>query len=206
MLIVLEGAALSQDLTLIRNESTSMDEFRRGIYRIGLHLAAETSKHLPTKSVNVSTPLETMASNVIEGEVVIVPVLRAGLGLLDSFLHFMPYARVGFEGLRRDEETLQPIEYYSKMPPSNTSTTFIIVDPMLATGGSLSATIKSLSKLPNARILASCLIAAPEGVSRVREEHPGVTLVIGALDRELNQNGYILPGLGDAGDRLFGTQ
>jgi len=205
MITVLEGAALSTEIALIRDATTGMAEFRNAVFRIGLHLAAETSKHLPTQTISVNTPLETTQQRVLSGDVNLVPVLRAGLGLLDPFLQILPSARVGFEGLRRDEETLQPIEYYRKMPPTTAASTFIVIDPMLATGGSLAATITHLKEHAHTKILAACLIAAPEGIARIEKEHSDVHIVVAAVDRELNSNGYILPGLGDAGDRLFGT-
>lgn len=153
----------------------------------------------------MTTPLETTTCSVIRGGVVIVPILRAGLGLLDPFLSICPEASVGFIGLKRDEETLAPHEYYRNLPPSDEDTTFIVIDPMLATGGSMTATIALLKNLPHHCIIATCLIASPEGVATITEDHPDVMLVCGALDRQLNDQGYIMPGLGDAGDRLFGT-
>ncbi len=205
MAIVLSGTALSTDLARIRGKSTDIEVFRGAVHRIGLHLAAETLRHLPAKAVEVETPLETTSCDVVEGAVVLVPILRAGLGLLNPFLEILPSASVGFIGLKRNEETLEPYEYYHNLPPTTDSTTFVVIDPMLATGGSMLATLKHLQGLPHQRILASCLIAAPEGVTRVEDEFPNIGLVVAALDRELNSSGYILPGLGDAGDRLFGT-
>ena len=205
MAIILSGTALSTDLAMIRATSTPIDVFRAAVNRIGMHLAVETSKHLPSRDIDVTTPLETTTCSVIRGGVVIVPILRAGLGLLDPFLSICPEASVGFIGLKRDEETLAPHEYYRNLPPSDEDTTFIVIDPMLATGGSMTATIALLKKLPHHCIIATCLIASPEGVATITEDHPDVMLVCGALDRQLNDQGYIMPGLGDAGDRLFGT-
>ena len=205
MAIILSGTALSTDLATIRATSTPIDVFRAAVNRIGMHLAVETSKHLPSRDIDVTTPLETTTCSVISGGVVIVPILRAGLGLLDPFLSICPEASVGFIGLKRDEETLAPHEYYRNLPPSDEDTTFIVIDPMLATGGSMTATIALLKNLPHHCIIATCLIASPEGVATITEDHPDVMLVCGALDRQLNDQGYIMPGLGDAGDRLFGT-
>lgn len=205
MSIILSGTALSADLATIRDSATPIDVFRSAVYRIGLHLAVETSRHLPSREITVTTPIEETQCNVIDGSVVIVPILRAGLGLLDPFLAICPGATVGFIGLKRNEETLAPAEYYRNLPPSDQTTTFIVIDPMLATGGSMTSTLALLRELPHQRIIAACLIAAPEGITRVHDDHPDVLLVSATLDRELNSVGYIMPGLGDAGDRLFGT-
>ncbi|MEY2719499.1 MAG: hypothetical protein RLZZ273_865 [Bacteroidota bacterium] len=205
MTTVLSGTALSHDLAIIRSADTHVDVFRAAVHRIGLHIAAETLKHLPATQQQVTTPLETTTVNVIYGNVVVVPILRAGMGLLEPFLTLCPSASVGFIGLKRNEQTLHPDEYYRNLPPSDTTTTFIVIDPMLATGGSMVATLDLISPLPHQKVLVACLIGAPEGVHAVESSHPEVDIVIAALDRELNDVGYIVPGLGDAGDRLFGT-
>jgi len=205
MAIILSGTALTSDLATIRDGSAGIDVFRAAVERVGLHLAAETSKHLPSIEVDVVTPLETTSCAVIDGSIILVSILRAGLGLLSPFLMFLPMASVGFIGLKRNELSLEPAEYYRKLPASDKNTSFIVIDPMLATGGSLLATLALLKSVPHRRILAACLIAAPEGVARIEAEHPDVLLVSAALDRQLSTIGYILPGLGDAGDRLFGT-
>lgn len=205
MTTVLSGTALSHDLATIRSQDTHIDVFRSAVHRIGLHIASETLKHLPSTPKQITTPLETTSVDVISGNVVIVPILRAGMGLLEPFLLLCPSASVGFIGLKRNEETLQPNEYYRNLPPSDASTTFIVIDPMLATGGSMVATLDLLSPLPHQKILVACLIGAPEGVAAVESAHPDAHIVIAALDRQLNDVGYIMPGLGDAGDRLFGT-
>jgi uracil phosphoribosyltransferase len=142
---------------------------------------------------------------VIDGNVVVIPILRAGMGLLEPFLTLCPTASVGFIGLKRNEETLQPAEYYRNLPPSDASTTFVVIDPMLATGGSMVATLDLLRPLPHQKLIVSCLIGAPEGLHAVEQAHPEAQVFLAALDRELNDVGYIMPGLGDAGDRLFGT-
>ncbi|MBM4177991.1 MAG: uracil phosphoribosyltransferase [Ignavibacteria bacterium] len=205
MTTILSGTALSHDLAIIRSRDTHVDVFRAAVHRIGLHIAAETLKYLPSKQHHVDTPLETTTVDVIDGNVVVVPILRAGMGLLEPFLALCPGASVGFIGLKRNEETLQPNEYYRNLPPSDASTTFIVIDPMLATGGSMVATLDLLRPLPHQRLLVACLIGAPEGVHAVDDAHPDAHIIIAALDRELNDVGYIVPGLGDAGDRLFGT-
>lgn len=205
MAVVLSGTALSTDLATIRSKNTPIDVFRSAVSRIGMHLAVEVSKHLPSRDVEVTTPLETTTCAVVRGGVVVVPILRAGLGILDPFLTLCPEASVGFIGLKRDELSLEPHEYYRNLPPSDEDTTFIVIDPMLATGGSMSATIELLRHVPHGCIIATCLIASPEGVAKITEDHPDVLLVCAALDRQLNDKGYIMPGLGDAGDRMFGT-
>ena len=205
MATILNGTALANDLSVVRSESSGIAVFRAAVRRVGLHLAVETSRHLPAGAAEVKTPLTTANSTVIVGRVILVPVLRAGLGLLDPFLEILPDAQVGFVGLRRNEESLVPVEYYRLFPDSDQQTTFIVIDPMLATGGSLIATIDILSDLPHHSIMASCLIAAPEGINRVEKTHPEVRLTIASVDSHLNDVGFIVPGLGDAGDRLFGT-
>lgn len=202
---ILDGAGVQNELATIRSIDTSISEFRSAIHRLGLHLAVHASTHLPSVTGNVTTPLAQTTATRVDGVIVLVPVLRAGLGLLDAFLSVMPYASVGFEGLRRDEVTLQPEEYYSRMPEPTTSTTYLVLDPMLATGGSLCATICRLKEQQHRKIITACVIASPEGLQRVATEHPDVHVVAGAVDSHLNDVGYIVPGLGDAGDRLYGT-
>ncbi len=203
---ILHGTGIEHELSIIRAASTPMNEFRQAMYRIGLHLAVEVSKHLPHEERTVTTPLTTTTAHVVSGEIVLIPVLRAGLGLLDAFLHIMPSAKVGFEGLRRNEESLIAEEYYSNLPSANASTTFVVLDPMIATGGSLSTTLTKLTALPHAAIIAAGVIAAPEGLATIERNHPLAHVIVGALDDHLNDVGYIVPGLGDAGDRLFGTE
>ena len=205
MVTVLTGTGLAAEVAAIRQSSTSMQDFRTGVHRIGIHLAVEASKHLPGRSTTVQTPLAPAEATMVDGDVILLPVLRAGLGLLDAFLQVMPYASVGFAGLRRDEETLEPTEYYRRFPDSTSNTTFIIIDPMLATAGSMIATPSMPKDLPHRSIMAACLIAAPEGVEALTAAHPDVPLFIASLDDHLNEMGFIVPGLGDAGDRLFGT-
>ena len=205
MTTVLSGTGLSNDLAIVRDVSTSVPDFRQAVHRIGLHLAVEVSKNLPSQTGTVRTPLEETSVARLHGTVVLLPVLRAGLGLLDAFLDVIPSATVGFAGLRRNEESLQPEEYYRRLPDSDKHTTFVVIDPMLATGGSLSATCAMLRGLPHQKIMAACLIAAPEGLRVMEQDHPDVSVVLAALDEKLNNVGFIVPGLGDAGDRLFGT-
>lgn len=205
MTTVLSGTALSHDIAIVRDQNTTVADFRAAVRRIGLHLAAEVSRHLPSVDGTVTTPLTETTATRIAGTVVLLPVLRAGLGLLDAFLDIIPSASVGFAGMRRNEETLEPTEYYRRLPDSDSNTTFIVIDPMLATGGSLHATVSMLKGVPHRKIMAACLIAAPDGVQMIEEQHAEVSLVLATVDDHLNEDGFIVPGLGDAGDRLFGT-
>jgi uracil phosphoribosyltransferase len=205
MLTVLTGTALQHDIARVRSKDTSMAEFRSAVYRIGLHLAVEASKHLPSANGLVETPLEATDAQRINGPVVLIPVLRAGLGLLWPFHEVLPEAAVGYIGLKRNEETLVPHEYYHNVPPLDESTNVIILDPMLATGGSINATLELLKDTRLRSIMVCCLIAAPEGIAAVRQQHPNVPLIVAQQDLRLDENGFIRPGLGDAGDRLFGT-
>jgi len=170
-------------------------------------MAYEVTKDLPLKAVEIETPLETTTEMKLSGKkLTVVPILRAGLGMVEGVVRLIPSARVGHIGLFRDHDTLQPVDYYFKIPPEPESRDFILLDPMLATGGSASAATTSLKRSGAARVLFVCLVAAPEGVQRMLDDHPDVHVYTASLDRELNDVGYILPGLGDAGDRLFGTK
>lgn len=204
MTTILDGTALAQDISCVRNGTTPTPSFRAAVRRIGLHLAAEVSRHLPARTIDVSTPLETTSGTVIDGTVVLVPVLRAGLGLLDPFLDFLPDATVGYVGLKRDEATLEAHRYYCNLPPLDDSIV-IVLDPMLATGGTMCATLDLLKDIPHKATFTASIIAAPEGIAAVTTQHPDVHVVVAQLDRCLNASGFIMPGLGDAGDRLFGT-
>lgn len=205
MVTILRGTALEQDIARVRSTSTPISAFRQAVHRIGLHLAAEVSNHLPAKQIEVTTPLERTTGTMIDGDVVLMPVLRSGVGLLDPFLQILPDASVGYIGLKRDEVSLEAHEYYRNLPPLVASTTAIILDPMLATGGSMTAVLDHLRDTPLQTILIACLIAAPEGIAHVQSAYPNTHIFVAAHDRCLNEHGYIVPGLGDAGDRLFGT-
>lgn len=205
MITVLRGTALAHEIAHIREASTPTASFRAAVHRIGLHLAVEASKHLPARDVEVATPLANTNGRVIDGDVVIVPILRAGLGLLQPFLDVIPSASVGYIGMRRDETTLEPEEYYKKIPTLTPSSTVIVIDPMLATGGSMSDAMHFIRQAGGHSIIAVCLIAAPEGIDRVHRDHPDARIIVAVQDDGLNDAGYIIPGLGDAGDRLFGT-
>lgn len=205
-LTVLDHPLIQHKLSLLRHWETPTKLFKELVDEIANLMAYEVTRDLPLEEVSIETPLEGMVARRIRGKkIVVVPILRAGLGMVEGILHLIPGARVGHIGLYRNEETLEPVEYYFKIPPPD-QRDFILVDPMLATGGSASAAAGFLKERGVERIRFMCIVAAPEGVQRMEWDHPDVPVFTAALDRELNQNGYIVPGLGDAGDRLFGTK
>jgi len=194
-------------LTLMRQQDTSTAVFRQLLREISQLLAYEVTRGLPMTTRRIDTPLEPMDAPVIDGKkLALVSILRAGNGLLDGVLELIPSARVGFVGLYRDEETLEPVQYYFKVPTELEDRLVIAVDPMLATGNSSVAAIDLLKKAGAKNIRFLCLLAAPEGIERMRQAHPDVPIVTAAIDSYLNEKGYIVPGLGDAGDRMFGTK
>lgn len=193
------------DITKLRDTETKPEAFRAAVKRISTILAVEISRNFELATFEVETPLEKTTGFKPLKDVVLVPVLRAGLGMVSGFLAIMPGAHVGHIGLQRDENTLQPIEYYYKTPKNIDVATVVLVDPMLATGGSASEAVSFLKKRGAKNIIFACLVAAPEGIIKMAEQHPEVIIYGASLDRELNDKGYILPGLGDAGDRIFGT-
>ncbi|MBE0414228.1 uracil phosphoribosyltransferase [Yoonia sp.] len=194
-------------LTLMRQKDTSTAVFRQLLREISMLLAYEVTRELPIMTRNIETPLQEMDAPVLAGKkLVLVSILRAGNGLLDGILELIPSARVGFVGLYRDEKTLQPVQYYFKVPPHLEDRMVIVVDPMLATGNSSVAAIDLLKKAGATKIRFLCLLAAPEGIARMKEAHPDVPIITAAIDEKLNEKGYIVPGLGDAGDRMFGTR
>jgi uracil phosphoribosyltransferase len=202
-----EHPLINHKLFHLRNSETSKRTFKDLVREIALLLAYEATADLPLSRAKVSTPLETTEDFVLEGKKpVILPILRAGLGMVDGFLDLLPSARVGHVGIFRDETTLQPKHYYFKIPNESEKRIFFVVDPMLATGGSAVAACDMLKERGVRHIKFICLVAAPEGVLRMAQSHPDVPIYAAALDRKLNDKGYILPGLGDAGDRLFGTR
>jgi uracil phosphoribosyltransferase len=204
-LTILDHPILRRDLTILRNQNTTHGVFRKVIADISALLAYEALRSLRLQTIQVQTPLEETVGYEVAEEVVVVPVLRAGLGLVDGFTRFIPEARIGYLGMYRDEQTRQPVAYYDNLPQEITDGNVFLVDPMLATGGSAVASIDYLKKQGATRISFVCLVASPEGVKALQEHHPDVPIFIAALDRELNENAYICPGLGDAGDRMFGT-
>jgi uracil phosphoribosyltransferase len=204
-LILIDHPLVKRDITLLRNKNTQTEHFRSAVRRISNILAVEISKSLKIKTVDVETPLEKTKGYKLNQEVVLVPVLRAGLSMVAGFLDVIPDSKAGHIGLERNEKTLQPVEYYYKTPKLNNNSKIILLDPMLATGGSASVALNFLKKKGGKGIVFTCLVAAPEGLSKIYKDHKDVPVYAAALDRELNNRGYILPGLGDAGDRTFGT-
>ncbi len=205
-IVLIEHPLIKRDLSVLRERTTDNHRFRTTLRRIATVMAFEVTRDLAVKRTKVRTPLESTAGYVLADDIVIVPVLRAGLGLVDGFLDFLPEARVGHVGLYRNEETLQPVDYYSKFPRSLSHSIVLLLDPMLATGGSGSAAITFLKAKGAKHIRFVTLLAAPEGIKRITTDHPDVTVFSTVIDRQLNAKGYILPGLGDAGDRIFGTE
>lgn len=206
-LTVVDHPLIQHKLTLMRDKDTPTAVFRQLLREISHLLAYEVTRGLPMTTQQIETPLTKMDAPVLDGrKLALVSILRAGNGLLDGMLDLIPSARVGFVGLYRDEETLQPIQYYCKLPSELQDRLVIAVDPMLATGNSSAAAIDLLKEAGATSIRFLCLLAAPEGVARMKEAHPDVPIVTAALDERLNELGYIVPGLGDAGDRMFGTK
>lgn len=204
---VMEHPLVQHKVTMLRDKNTSTKDFRELAEEISLLMAYEVTRDLPLEDVEVETPLcKTIAKAVSGRSLGIVPILRAGLGMVNGMLRLVPNAKVGHIGLYRDPNTLKPVEYYCKLPSDATERTLIVVDPMLATGGSAAAAIGFLKDRGCKNIKFCCLIAAPQGLEALRKAHPDVDIFIAALDETLNDHAYILPGLGDAGDRLFGTR
>jgi uracil phosphoribosyltransferase len=206
-LTVVQHPLVRHKLAVLRDKETSKKKFKELVDEIAMLMAYEVTKDLPLAPVEIETPLETTTEMKLSGKkLTVVPILRAGLGMVDGVVRLIPSARVGHIGLFRDHDTLQPVDYYFKIPPEPEARDFILLDPMLATGGSASAATTSLKRSGATRVRFVCLVAAPEGVQRMLDDHPDVHVYTASLDRELNDVGYILPGLGDAGDRLFGTK
>ncbi len=204
---VFDHPLIQHKLTYIRDKNTGTKEFRELVDEVATLMAFEITRDLPLEEIEIETPVTTAKTKVLSGKkIAIVPILRAGIGMVDGVLKLIPAAKVGHIGLYRDPETLQPVEYYAKLPADVEERDFIIVDPMLATGGSAVEAINSLKKRGAKNIKFMCLIAAPEGVKAIQDAHEDVDIYIAALDEKLNDHGYIVPGLGDAGDRLFGTK
>lgn len=207
MVTIINHPLITHKLTQIRNKNTGTTEFRSIVNEIGGLMVYEITRDLELEDVEIETPIAKINAQQLAGEkLVICPILRAGLGMVDGILQLLPSAKVAHVGLYRDEETLQPVEYFAKFPSKLEERLVIIVDPMLATGGSANAAIDLVKKRGVKHIKFVCLVAAPEGVAKMREVHPDVPIYIAALDEKLNEKGYIVPGLGDAGDRIFGTK
>ena len=204
---LMDHPLIQHKLSLMRDRTTGVKEFREAVNEISMLMCYEATRDLPLKEIEIETPVAIAKTHVISGKkLAIVPILRAGLGMVDGILSLIPAAKVGHIGLYRDPETLQPVEYYCKLPNDISERDVIIVDPMLATGGSSSAAIQFLKNYGVKHIKLMCIITAPEGIAQVQKDHPDVDIFCAAIDEKLNDHGYIIPGLGDAGDRIFGTK
>ncbi len=204
---ILDHPLLQHKLSILRDERTGSKEFREVVSEIATLMCYEATRDLPVEEVEIKTPITTGTFKTLAGKkLAIVPVLRAGLGMVDGILELLPAAKVGHIGLYRDPQTLEPVEYYCKMPNDIAERDIIILDPMLATGGSASAAIQFIKNYDVKHIKLMNIIAAPEGIERVQRDHPDVDIYVAAVDEKLNDHGYIVPGLGDAGDRIFGTK
>ncbi|MCR5108524.1 MAG: uracil phosphoribosyltransferase [Lachnospiraceae bacterium] len=205
--VIMDHPLIKHKIGYIRREDTGTKDFRQTIGEIAMLICYEATRNLPLAKVNIKTPIcETTVEELKGKKLAIVPILRAGLGMVDGMLTMIPTAKVGHIGLYRDPETLKPVEYYCKLPADCDEREVFVVDPMLATGGSSVAAIRMLKEKGCKNIHFMCIIAAPEGIEEMEKNHPDVDLYIGALDEKLNDHGYIVPGLGDAGDRIFGTK
>src|SRR5690625_108531 len=204
---VLDHPLIQHKLTYIRDRNTGTKEFRELVDEVAMLMAFEITRNLPLQETTVRTPVMESKTHVLAGKKIgLIPILRAGLGMVDGMLNLLPAAKVGHVGLYRDPDTLQPVEYYIKLPKDIEERELIVLDPMLATGGSANDAIESLKKRGAKSIKLMCLVGAPEGVELIQKNHPDVDIYLGALDEGLDEKGYIVPGLGDAGDRLFGTK
>lgn len=202
---VLNHALIKHKLTIMRDKNTSTYIFKQNLDEIAKLMAYEVTRNVPIRDKVIETPVCQMTGKEIDQQIVLVPILRAGIGLVDGFRDIIPTAKIGHIGMYRDEETLIPHEYYARFPSGLEDSLVIVVDPMLATGGSASMAIQNIKDRGAKNILLVCLVGAPEGVALIEKEHPDVNITLAALDEKLNEHGYIVPGLGDAGDRLFGT-
>lgn len=204
---VLKHPLIAHKLTYIRDKQTGTKEFRALVQEVAMFMAYEITRDLPLQETTIETPVATTKTQIIAGKTLtLVPVLRAGLGMVDGILNLIPAAKVGHVGLYRDPDTLQPVEYYCKLPSALEERDVIVIDPMLATGGSAVAAITAVKARGAISVKLMCLVAAPVGIDKVQAAHPDVDIYVAAVDEGLNSHGYIVPGLGDAGDRLFGTR
>lgn len=206
MLYVLDHPLIKHKLTQMRQKDTGTKDFRQNLDEIAGLMAYEITRDVPTQKVSIVTPVAPCETEELAKEIVLVPILRAGLGMVNGIRNLVPTAKVGHVGLYRDEVTLEPHEYYAKFPSNLPEAVVFVLDPMLATGGSASAAITIVKKRGAITVKLICLVGAPEGVQRIVEDHPDVDIYLAALDEKLNEHGYIVPGLGDAGDRIFGTK
>ena len=205
--MIMDHPLIQHKIGIIRRQETGSKDFRQLISEIAMLMCYEATRDLKLTDVEIETPISKMTAKELAGKkLAVVPILRAGLGMVDGMLSMIPAAKVGHIGLYRNEETLEPVEYYCKLPKDCAEREVFVVDPMLATGGSATAAITMLKNKGVKKIRFMCIVAAPQGIERMQKEHPDVDLYVGALDDHLNENGYIVPGLGDAGDRIFGTK
>ena len=205
MVNLIKHPLLTHKLSILRRKETKTKEFRETLKDIAALMVYEITRDLPSKKVTVETPLGSCNAEELASEVTLIPVLRAGLGMVEGIAELIPMARIGHIGIYRDHNTLKPTTYYSKFPPNLSGSIVIVLDPMLATGGSASDAIQILKDNGAKIIKLVCIVGAPEGVERISKDHPDIQVYLAGLDEKLNKNGYIVPGLGDAGDRLFGT-
>ncbi|MBR3791157.1 MAG: uracil phosphoribosyltransferase [Clostridia bacterium] len=205
MVNIMSHPLITHKLSIMRDKNTSVKDFRECAHEVALLIGYEATKDLKLEDYDVETPIRKTVGKRIERQVALVPILRAGLGMVDAIMDLIPASKIGHIGLYRNEETLEPVEYYCKLPTDISERQVLVLDPMLATGGSAVAAINFIKNRGAKNIKFVCIIAAPEGIKTLREAHPDVEIFCGALDESLNENGYIVPGLGDAGDRLFGT-
>ena len=205
--MIMDHPLIQHKIGIIRRQETGSKDFRQLISEIAMLMCYEATRDLKLTDVEIETPISKMTAKELAGKkLAVVPILRAGLGMVDGMLSMIPAAKVGHIGLYRNEETLEPVEYYCKLPKDCAEREVFVVDPMLATGGSATAAITMLKNKGVKKIRFMCIVAAPQGIERMQKEHPDVDLYVGTLDDHLNENGYIVPGLGDAGDRIFGTK
>lgn len=204
---LIDHPLIQHKLSIVRDKNTNTKEFRELVFEIAMLMGYEVTRDMPLKEIEIETPMGIAKTKVISGKkLAIVPILRAGLGMMDAMLKLIPSAKVGHIGLYRDPDTLNPVEYYCKLPYDADERDFVILDPMLATGGSASAAIDYIKQKGVKSIKLMCMIACKEGIQRINEDHPDVQVYCAAIDEKLDSHGYIIPGLGDAGDRLFGTK
>lgn len=205
--MVMDHPLVQHKISLMRDKNTGTKEFKALVNELSTLLCYEATRELPLESVEIETPVCVAKTNVITGrKLALVPILRAGLGMVDGILSLVPVAKVGHIGMYRDEETLEPVEYYCKLPEDIDERDILVLDPMLATGGSACDAIRQIKAKGGKNIKFICIFAAPEGIEKLTNEHPDVDVYVGVLDQKLNENGYIVPGVGDAGDRIFGTK
>ena len=206
MVTLIKHPLISHKLTFMRDEKTGHKEFRENLNEIASLMAYEVCRDLPLKDIHIKTPVAECDTQVLDTEVILVPILRAGMGLVDGIMDLIPTAKVGFIGLYRDENTLEPVEYFAKFPKELKEGIALVLDPMLATGGSAIAAVNMMNQRGVKNIKMVCLVGAPEGIEAFQKAHPDIDLYLAAIDDHLNENGYIVPGLGDAGDRIYGTK